>query len=169
MTALLQWNSRGYRANRHELELLIASSHASVICLQETFMPKNILLHSYVSFDILASIDRGNRPQGEVSLCVKETLSQSCITLNTSLKAVAARVTFHHTVTICSVYLPPCQPIDLDKLNHLYMQLPAPAILLGDFNAHNVLCGIMGLQLISPWALELSQPLICLSAILLCC
>ncbi len=141
MTILLQWNCRGFRANRHELELLIARFHPSVICLQETFMPKNISLRNYVSYDILANVDRDNHPHGGVSLLVKETVPQTHITLNTTLKAVAARVTLHRTITICSVYLPPSQPIDLDKLNQLYMQLPAPAILLGDFNAHNVLWG----------------------------
>ena len=104
-------------------------------------MPKNISLRSYVSHDILASVDKDNHPHGGVSLLVKETVPQSHITLNSTLKAVAARVTLHHTVTICSVYLLPSQPIDLDKLNQLYMELPAPVILLGDFNAHNVLWG----------------------------
>ena len=141
MTALLQWNCCGFRANKHELDLLIAKFCPFVICLQETFMPRSITLRNFVSYDILANVDQDNRPHGGVSLLVKETIPQSQITLDTPLKAVAARVTLHRTITICSVYLPPSQPINLDKLNNLYQQLPSPAILLGDFNAHNILWG----------------------------
>ncbi len=141
MTALLQWNCRGFRANKHELDLLIAKFHPSVICLQETFMSRDITLRNFTSYDILANVDRDNRPHGGVSLLIKDNTPQSQVTLHTALKAVAARVTLHRTITICSVYLPPSQPIKLDELNHLYQQLPSPAILLGDFNAHNILWG----------------------------
>ena len=54
---------------------------------------------------------------------------------------MAARVTLNRTITVCSIYLPPSQTIHLRELNELYDQLPAPAVILGDFNAHNILWG----------------------------
>ena len=41
------------------------------------------------------------------------------------------------TVTVCSVYLPPSQNWDIKDLEDLYRQLPTPALLLGDLNAHS--------------------------------
>ena len=77
-------------------------------------MPRNITLRNYVSYDILANVDQDNCPHGGVSLLIKESIPQSQVKLNTPLKAVAARVTLHWTITICSVYLPPSQPINLN-------------------------------------------------------
>ncbi|GBM36072.1 hypothetical protein AVEN_221236-1 [Araneus ventricosus] len=44
-------------------------------------------------------------------------------------------------VTICSLYLPPCQHISQTDLNNLICQLPSPFIILGDLNGHSPLWG----------------------------
>ncbi|GFX19450.1 hypothetical protein TNCV_3051081 [Trichonephila clavipes] len=44
-------------------------------------------------------------------------------------------------VTVCCVYLPPNDVVPQVDLNHLVSQLPAPFILLGDFNGHSPLWG----------------------------
>merc|ERR1711976_637296 len=41
----------------------------------------------------------------------------------------------------CSIYLPPTEQVTEQDLIDLLEQLPAPLILLGDFNAHNPLWG----------------------------
>jgi len=41
------------------------------------------------------------------------------------------------SITVCSVYLPPSQKWDIKDLEDLYRQLPTPALVLGDFNAHS--------------------------------
>ena len=76
-----------------------------------------------------------------MSLLIKNNIPQSQVPLRTHLKAVAARVTLDRTITICSIYLSPSQNIHLTDLNDLFAQLPSPAMLLGDFNAHNILWG----------------------------
>ena len=44
-------------------------------------------------------------------------------------------------ITICSIYLPPRDQVTEEDMKDLLEQLPAPMILLGDFNAHNPLWG----------------------------
>jgi hypothetical protein len=44
-------------------------------------------------------------------------------------------------VTFCSIYIPPNNNLVPNDLDNLIKQLPTPFILLGDFNAHNILWG----------------------------
>ncbi|GFT05496.1 hypothetical protein TNCV_3159961 [Trichonephila clavipes] len=44
-------------------------------------------------------------------------------------------------LTVCCVYLPPNDVVPQVDLNQLVSQLPAPFILLGDFNGHSPLWG----------------------------
>ena len=39
------------------------------------------------------------------------------------------------------MYLPPSEPLNVPALEQLIAQLPSPYMLLGDFNAHNVVWG----------------------------
>ena len=57
--------------------------------------------------------------------------------LTTDLNAIAIRLRFHTLLTVCSVYLPPNRSISIFELRSLISQLPAPFVLLGDFNARN--------------------------------
>ena len=43
--------------------------------------------------------------------------------------------------TVCSIYLLPTDQVTEEDMRELLEQLPAPMILLGDFNAHNLLWG----------------------------
>ncbi|GFX96302.1 putative RNA-directed DNA polymerase from transposon X-element [Trichonephila clavipes] len=63
------------------------------------------------------------------------------VTLHTSLQAVAVRIHVHSLVTVWCVYLPPNDVVPQVDLNQLVSQLPAPFILLGDFNGHSPLWG----------------------------
>jgi hypothetical protein len=63
------------------------------------------------------------------------------IPLNTNLQAIAVSVTLHRVITFCSIYIPPNTNLSPNELDTLVQQLPAPFVLLGDFNAHNILWG----------------------------
>ncbi|GFX80865.1 probable RNA-directed DNA polymerase from transposon BS [Trichonephila clavipes] len=63
------------------------------------------------------------------------------VTMHTSLQAVAVRIHIHSLVTVCCVYLPPNDVVPQVDLIQLVSQLPAPFILLGDFNGHSPLWG----------------------------
>ena len=45
------------------------------------------------------------------------------------------------TLTVCNVYLPPLLDVNFSDLEDLIEQLPAPFVLVGDFNAHSPLWG----------------------------
>ena len=45
------------------------------------------------------------------------------------------------TLTVCNLYLPPSLDVNFSDLEHLVKQLPAPFVIVGDFNAHSPLWG----------------------------
>ena len=140
--ALLQWNCRGLKANRSDLDLLIAQYRPAIICLQETLVHHTYhQFRSHVSYDLQATTDNLGRPHGGVSLLVGLKIPHHQIALDTHLQAIAVQVTLHRTITVCSIYISPSQPCNIQDLDHLLQQLPAPYILLGDFNAHHTLWG----------------------------
>ena len=54
---------------------------------------------------------------------------------------MAIKVKAHKTITLCSVYLPPCDHFNFNPkdLQDIIDQLPSPFILMGDFNGHHTL------------------------------
>ena len=52
----------------------------------------------------------------------------------------------HRHFTLCSIYLPPGIALPRLELRQLVAELPSPFLLLGDFNAHNILCGCRGVD-----------------------
>jgi hypothetical protein len=61
--------------------------------------------------------------------------------LDTDLQAVAVRISYDKTITLCSVYIPPTSLLSLAQLKDLADQLPIPFIIMGDFNGHSALWG----------------------------
>ena len=140
--ALLQWNCRGFRANRSDIDLLITRYSPAVICLQETLIHRSSYpIRGYVSYNLFADTDDLGRPHGGVSILVNSKCPQHEIKLQTPLKAVAAQITLHKAITVCSIYLSPRGNLSSQDLDDLIHQLPTPYLLLGDFNAHNILWG----------------------------
>ena len=142
MATLLQWNCRGFRTNRCDIDLLIEKYSPIAICLQETLLKsKAHPLSHYVSYDTFADTDTNGRPHGGVSILVKSNIPQRQINLNTNIPAIAVSLTHGNKFTLCSIYCNPRSKITLEELYNLTQQLPEPFILLGDFNAHNTLWG----------------------------
>ena len=83
----------------------------------------------------------GERAHGGAAIIVSKSLQHSSISLNTTLQAVAISVLLDRMITVCSLYLPPDLNFNISDVQILIDQLPAPFILLGDFNAHNPLWG----------------------------
>ena len=64
------------------------------------------------------------------------------IKLQTALQAVAMRVGVDdRIISICNVYIPGSQALEVEDLMQLINQLPPPIMLLGDFNAHSEVWG----------------------------
>ena len=139
--SILQWNIRSLSKNYGPgLKPLIDSLDPSVVCLQETKLSsKEHKLSGYTPYH---HIHKENLvAAGGTSIFIKKNVLHRHLKLNTTLQAVAVRVTTYRPITICSLYLPPGTPFKIEQLLNLYAQLPTPHILLGDFNAHSPLWG----------------------------
>ena len=79
--------------------------------------------------------DVGDRPCGCVSVLIRDS------TLNTTLQARAVTISTSKTITVCSLYLPPSENLNIVLLNQLVDQLPTPFIICGDFNGHSITWG----------------------------
>ena len=140
---ILQWNIRGFSANFQELQLLCSQHKPLVVCLQETQHRKDTVV-SLGNFSVLSApaqpTDDGGLTGG-VGLFVHQSLLHSPVELDTTLQAVAAKVSLHKTVTICSLYLPPSSRVKEQVLVHQIKQLPRLFLLLGDLNGHSLIWG----------------------------
>ncbi|GFW61188.1 RNase H domain-containing protein [Trichonephila clavipes] len=65
----------------------------------------------------------------------------TALPLRTSLQVVAVRIHSTSIITVCCLYLPPNADIRQQDLNNLVDQLPAPFVILSDFNRHSTLWG----------------------------
>ena len=144
MAEIIQWNCRGLKANRQEVELLIQKYNPSVLLLQETKVPINSTISSFKGFNTflkIGTIDNEGRAHGGSMILVKNSLAKSEIPLTTNLQAVACRVSLSHDISLCSIYVPPHQSLAISELENVIQQLKSPFILCGDFNAHSPLWG----------------------------
>jgi len=137
---LLQWNCRGIRPNYEELKLLIKENNPTCICLQETMLKPNDNLHLN-RYSLERKDQTGDRAHGGVAIFINNSTPYTSVNLQTNLQAVAVQLKLHKLITVCSIYLPPKDPLDAVELEQLLSQLPKPFILLGDFNCHNTLWG----------------------------
>ena len=140
MTHAIQWNCCGLRTREKDLKLLCNELDPKVVLLQETHLHTDTLF-SFSNYTILRKDVPADTSHGGAALLIKSGLLFSELALDTPLQAVAARVSLHRTYTFCSIYLPPNVHISKDALTHLFMQLPAPFIVMGDFNGHSPLWG----------------------------
>ena len=137
---IVQWNCRGFRANVNELNLLCSQVHPATIALQETFLQATNTT-SVTGYHILRKDVDADRPCGGVALLINSSVLYSEVPLDTPLQAVAARVSLHKTITVCSLYLPPTASVAKEDLTRLFQQLPSPFLVLGDLNGHSPLWG----------------------------
>ena len=138
----LQWNCRGLRANIDEIQLLIQKFQPTFLCLQEIKLSKinPINFRQYSHFSLCPN-SNDPYPHGGVSLLIRKNIPHSPIILNTPLQAVAATVSCHRPITVCSIYIPPHSFVNEGDLDDLMLQLPSPVLIMGDFNAHSPVWG----------------------------
>jgi len=142
MATIIQWNCRGLRANFNELLLLMQTLEPVAFCLQELSISDSYTFHNrhYSLFSALPP-QSGNRPCGGAGILIRNNLPHSLLPLNTTLQAVACRISAPQPITVCSIYLPPSSTYTSSDLLSLVTQLPPPILFVGDFNAHNTLWG----------------------------
>ena len=129
MASLIQWNCRGLRANFNELLLMMQNENPVAFALQELAISDSYSFQNrqYSLFSSLP-IPSGTRPHGDAGILVRKNIPHSPLPLNTSLQAVACRISIPQPLTVCSIYLPPTSSwTDTDLLN-LVSQLPPPVL-----------------------------------------
>lgn len=138
-TQLLQWNLNGFRTRYEDLKILITELQPVALLLQEThFLPthtatvKGFTIFRHDCFDPAQL-----RAKGGVAILLSDHLQATRLPLQTSLQAVAVRTFFTQNLTLCSLYLPPHEPLDIDDLINLISQLPAPFLISTDANSHS--------------------------------
>ena len=138
---IIQWNSRGIKANRSELLLWMTHLQPAIVCLQETFLKTNddMTIKNHQSYNYINNT--GHTASGGVSILIRNDIPQSKINLNTQLQAIVVKAALQRTINIFSLYIPPHNAINENELNNVLQQLPTPFILIGDFNRHNIMWG----------------------------
>ena len=134
MTNIIQWNVRGLQANFEELRLLCNQYNPHIVAVQKCQL-RNDKIINLTGFSGRTKSSPGDNATGGVTLYVDKSILFSEIKLDTDLQAVAVRVSAKKTLTVCNVYLPPSLDINFSDLEHLIEQLPAPFVVVGDFNA----------------------------------
>ena len=90
MDNILQWNCRGIRSKIEELRVLINSSSAKVICLQETKLGEEDLFlgHSYKFYKSIPP--PGNRAKGGCGIIVQSDVHHSLLSLRANLQVYSS-------------------------------------------------------------------------------
>ena len=138
MKFILQWNCRGLKANYQDLQSIIRWRNPLVIGLQETKLAPAATCTIKGYAVLRKDVDSQTIAHGGVLLAVHHSLPARPLPLRSPLQAVAARVYFsHRELSICSIYLPPGVPFPAVDFRRLLQELPAPVLLIGDFNSHS--------------------------------
>jgi ribonuclease HI len=132
---IAQWNARNIKTNQNALSQFVETCPSiSVLAISETHLrPEDSLqLLDFVAY----RVDRHNQKGGGVALFIHPQLPAEQIHFHTTLEAVAIRTIYKgKKTTIMSLYLPPNENTN-KELEDLLSQIPHPAIICGDFNAH---------------------------------
>ena len=141
-STIVQWNCRGVKNKFEEIKLFIKNFNPAAICLQETFLLKDdkISFKNYTIYHYPAS-DANGKAGGGSMIMVRNDVAHTEIEIDSPLQAVAVTVSMQKKLNLCSVYIPPSRSLDIRELDNLYNQLPGYNVILGDFNAHNLLWG----------------------------
>lgn len=118
MAIFLSWNCRGLRNKLKEIKQIISDYHPVCIALQETLMNSsstcNIRHYHYVK----KTHDNYDRVLGGVGLLISNDYPSNTLALNTRIQAVATQIYTDRLITVCTVYLPPNDPINQQQLEN---------------------------------------------------
>lgn len=136
---IVQWNCEGLKQKVDVLKEIIREKDPVCICLQETKLKYNadFKINGFKEFLKSKQLQEGENAHGGVGIWIQNSKPAHQVPLQTNLQAVAVSVMLHKTITICSLYLPPNEPITRQEIENLLHQLPKPFLVLGDYNAHS--------------------------------
>lgn len=139
--SFLQWNCRGLISNLDDINDILDKYGAVCACLQETYLTTQSV-NPFRRFNMFRKDRLGTaRASGGVAILTAKSVPARSFPVTTDLEAVAVQVCLDNIITVCSLYLPPSELVTQKQLEDLCDQLPAPFMILGDFNAHSPLWG----------------------------
>lgn len=140
-TTVLQWNLDSYNQKSDELKILVREYKPQIICLQETQLsPENNV--RFQNYEILRKdYSEGLRACSGIAIFIKDTIHYESLNILSPIQVMAVKVYHPITYTICNIYIPPLKVIVKDDLIDIINQLESPYLIVGDFNAHNIIWG----------------------------
>jgi len=139
--SIIQWNCQGIRNKKDELLNIIATHRPSIVALQETKL-RDTSTFRIPAFNIMRKDGHQNHStHGGVALLTHSSIPCTRISLTTPLQAIAIKVHLHVLMTVCCIYTSPSHTLTHALLQQLLAQLPAPVVIVGDFNGHNTAWG----------------------------
>ena len=118
---IIQWNCRGLRSNREDIELLISKYSPAAICLQETLLTPH---QTHTSKHYSAFYKSGIHGHGGVCILVKDEFIHSQVQFEADLQAVAVCITLTE--------------LAFDRMINSFS---SRYLILGYFNGHNHVWG----------------------------
>ena len=139
----MQWNSRGMISRWAEIKPFLVHNDCDIICIQEThFLPADPYDFNIPHFSQYNAYANGERRHGGVGIYIKNVLPHHAIQLQSPLQAVACLVRLGNIrICVCSLYLPPNEPLNAHELEALIQELPEPLLLCTDANSGHMLWG----------------------------
>lgn len=139
--SIIQWNCNGIRSKKDEILNIINSEHPIALAIQEIKLG-NTTAFNLPNYSIYRRDGYANRsPQGGVAIFIHQDIPHQSIPLDSNIQAIAVKIHINRTITLCSIYISRSHNLNEQELNQLLTQLPAPYILLGDFNSYSRLWG----------------------------
>ena len=131
---IIQWNCRGLRSNREDIELLISKCSPAAICLQEILLtPHQIQTFKHYS----AFFKSGIHGLCGVCILVKNSTIHSQVQFQADLQAVAICITINNK-TYCSFkYVLPSETLNELAFDRIINSFSSRCLILGDFNGYS--------------------------------
>ena len=103
----MQWNIRGFMANREQIPVFFKEHNIAALCLQETKLGNQSpnLGSNYAFFRSPPLI--GIRAQGGAGIIVHKSVNYKVVQLSKVLQACAVQIFTNRWITLCSIYLDP--------------------------------------------------------------
>lgn len=141
----LQWNICGLHTRFPGLQLAIRKYRPAVVAIQELRTNKIDKLDRLEQgqYEWKARQPNSGTHSNGVALGVDKNVPHKFIDVDSDLQVVAAEVAWPFKATYVSVYISRLDDVKTltEKLVKIVDQVPAPVVLLGDFNGHNDLWG----------------------------
>jgi ribonuclease HI len=136
---VLQWNCRSLDPKLDAFKFLAHNNNCDAFALCETWLSPDMNLQFH-DFNIIR-LDRGDSRGGGVLLGIRKSHSFYRVNLPhfPDIEVVACEAILKgKSLCIASVYIPPKVAVNRKQLTDIFSAMPAPRLIMGDFNSHGI-------------------------------